>query len=225
MPSSASSLRSKPRLASTPATQATVRFHEWNRRLHFYLGLYFLFFIWLFALSGWLLNHGQFATAVGATERQETRYERAVAPLAGVSDTDRARDLMRQLQLTGEISWPASQPRDAFAFGVSRPIDSSQVRVDLETQQASVRHFENSPASAFRIFHAFSGTRYVDTNERDWILTTVWVGAMDALGIGLVLMVLGSYVMWWRLKRNRVLGLIVLAAGLVSCVLLVMELG
>ena len=35
----------------------------WNRRLHFYLGLYLLFFIWLFALTGLLLNHPKWSFA------------------------------------------------------------------------------------------------------------------------------------------------------------------
>jgi hypothetical protein len=40
---------------------------------------------------------------------------------------------------------------------------------------------------------------------------------MDALAAGLIVMVLGSYYMWWRLKPKRQLGLIVLAAGYVAC--------
>jgi hypothetical protein len=32
-------------------------FLVWNRRVHYYLGLYLLFFIWLFAFTGVLLNH------------------------------------------------------------------------------------------------------------------------------------------------------------------------
>ena len=39
---------------------------------------------------------------------------------------------------------------------------------------------------------------------------------MDALSAGLVIMVLGSYYMWWRLKRRHALGLVVLAAGIIS---------
>ena len=49
--------------------------------------------------------------------------------------------------------------------------------------------------------------------HRDWILTTVWVVAMDALAIGLVVMVFGSYYMWYLLKRRHALGWIVLAGG------------
>jgi hypothetical protein len=72
--------------------------------------------------------------------------------------------------------------------------------------------------AVFRIFHTFSGSRYnAPGNGRDWVLTTVWVIAMDALAAGLIVMVLGSYYMWYRLKKNHTLGFIVLAAGFASC--------
>jgi len=54
-------------------------------------------------------------------------------------------------------------------------------------------------------------------SERDWMLTSVWVFAMDALALGLVVMVLGSYYMWWHLKKKRTLGAFALAAGLATC--------
>jgi hypothetical protein len=196
---------------------AVVTFQVWNRRLHFYLGLYFLFFIWLFALSGWLLNHGQWAASLGANERRETRYERGLEPLAGGTDAARARDVMRQLNLTGEINWPASQPAGSLAFNVSRPGEANDIRVDLTRNHASVRRFENSGVATFRILHTFSGSRYADTSRRDWLVTTVWVIAMDALGVGLVVMILGSYYMWWRLTKKRSLGLLALGAGAACC--------
>ena len=58
-------------------------------------------------------------------------------------------------------------------------------------------------------------------SQRDWIVTTVWVIAMDALAVGLIVMVLGSYYMWWRLKKQKVLGIAALAAGFTACVLFV----
>jgi hypothetical protein len=44
---------------------------------------------------------------------------------------------------------------------------------------------------------------------------------MDALAIGLIVMVLGSYYMWYRLKKKRALGIVVLSAGVLSCGLFV----
>jgi hypothetical protein len=191
----------------------------WNRRLHFYLGLLFLFFLWLFSLTGLLLNHGKWAVAQAANQRRETRYERAIQPPDGSSDVGRARDVMRQLGLSGEIDWPsAGQQPGRFEFNVSRPRDAAQVRVDLAQNRASIQHFENSRLAAFRIFHTFSGSRFnTPGSQRDWILTSVWVFSMDALAAALIVMVLGSYYMWYRLKPKRQLGIFVLAVGFLTC--------
>jgi hypothetical protein len=203
--------------SAKPRNAGLALFEKWNRKLHFYLGLYFLFFLWLFSLTGLLLNHGQWLMA--ANERKETRYERPIDPPAGTTDLDRARDMMRQLNLQGEIDLPAAQQEAGrLSFNVSRPSDASQVRIDLDTRVASIQHFDNSRWATFRIFHTFSGSRYNQpASQREWIVTALWVFAMDALAAGLMVMVLGSYYMWWRLKPKRQLGFIVLTAGYLTC--------
>ncbi|MEN3338124.1 MAG: putative PepSY TM-like [Acidobacteriota bacterium] len=199
------------------SAKATVEL--WNRRMHFYLGLFFLVFLWLFSLTGLLLNHGKWAVAQAANHRREMRYEQPIQPPAGSSEMERARDVMRQLGLVGEIDWPAAPPQPGrMEFNVSRPSDASQVRVDLVQSRASVQHFENSRLAAVRIFHTFSGSRFnTSGSRRDWMLTSVWVFSMDALAAALIVMVLGSYYMWYRLKAKRRLGVIVLTGGVVSC--------
>jgi hypothetical protein len=197
---------------------AKAAFEKWNRKIHFYLGLFFIFFLWLFLLSGLMLNHGDWSISRAAIQRREARYERQVVLPAETTDIDRARDLMRQLNLKGEPDVPASQTPGFFAFQVGQPRDASQVKVDLAAGRASVDHFTNSGLAVFRIFHTFSGSKYNQPEtHRDWILTTIWVVAMDALAIGLVVMVLGSYYMWYRLKQTHTLGWIALASGFASC--------
>jgi CO/xanthine dehydrogenase Mo-binding subunit len=89
-------------------SSASAVFETWNRKLHYYLGLYFLFFLWLFLLTGLLLNHGRWALAQAAGQRRETRYEQSVRPPAGDTDLARAKDVAAQLHLTGEIDLPAT---------------------------------------------------------------------------------------------------------------------
>ena len=49
-----------------------------------------------------------------------------------------------------------------------------QVRVDLSTQQAVIRRFDNTALHSFQIFHTFSGSRFNQlANRRDWIVTSV----------------------------------------------------
>jgi hypothetical protein len=76
-----------------------------------------------------------------------------------------------------------------------------------------------------RILHTFSGVRIGDSrNQRDWILTSVWALSMDGVAIGLIVMVLGSYYMWWRLPRKRATGLLAIVSGWLACLLFVVGL-
>ena len=188
----------------------------WNRRLHYYLGLYFLFFLWLFSLTGLMLNHQQWFTDL--YDRHQVSYDPEIRTPFGVTRAEQTFDVMRQLNLRGEVDWPASQPVGHIDFNVSRPDGAAQVRVDLNAKQAYVKEFKNGALHAFQIFHTFSGSRFNQpASERDWIVTGVWVFAMDALAAGLIVMVLGSYYMWWRLKKRKSLGLAALAAGFAIC--------
>lgn len=40
---------------------------------------------------------------------------------------------------------------------------------------------------------------------------------MDAVAAGLIIMVFSSYIMWYRLKTKRLMGIVVLFLGFVSC--------
>ena len=196
---------------------STKRLEAWNRKFHFYLGLYFLFFLWLFSLSGLMLNHGQWRVSLAANGRTEQRSERSIQPPVGATEKDRARHVMLQLGLVGELDMPAQRPGE-LSFNTSRPSDSSQVRVDLVKNLATVQHFTNGHLSRFRILHTFSGSRYNQpSSERDWVVTTIWVVAMDALAAALMVMVCGSYYMWWRLKKRHGLGLAALLLGFLAC--------
>jgi len=53
-------------------------FKRWNRKLHFYAGLFLLFFMWLFALSGLLLNHPTWSFTEFWNNRKQTNYEREI---------------------------------------------------------------------------------------------------------------------------------------------------
>ena len=100
---------------------------------------------------------------------------------------------MRQLNLKGEIDWPVSQPVGHIDFSVNRPNGSAQVRVDLNAKKAYVKEFANGHLHTFQVFHTFSGTRFNQpATRRDWIVTSLWVWAMDALAAGLIVMVFGQ---------------------------------
>jgi hypothetical protein len=76
---------------------ATAAFLVWNRRIHYYLGLFLLFVTWLFVFTGLLLNHPRWQFAQFWPNRVQTTAEYDVQPLRTGSDVERARYPMRQL--------------------------------------------------------------------------------------------------------------------------------
>lgn len=202
-----------------------ARLEAWNRKLHYYLGLYFLLFLWLFSFTGLLLNHPRWALSHIPNE-SSPEYARTIEPPSGGTDLARAIDVARQLGLTGEIDVPQTpQATGRLGFTITYPKQATQVSVELAEQRASVRQVDRSFWSAFKISHTFSGSRYnMPGMYREWLVTSMWVVAMDALAAGLLAMVLGSYYMWYRLKPKRAAGCIALTLGLLSCGLFVIGL-
>lgn len=190
----------------------------WNQRLHIYLGLYFLVFLWLFALSGLLLNHGwQFAEFW--PQRKQSMREQAITVPAVTSDLLRAQDIMRQLALAGEIEWTSTRPTaQRFDFRVQRPGRTADVRVDLEKSVATVQDIQVNGWGIFRTLHTFTGTRAnAPTAERDWWLTKLWSFSMDALAVGLILLVLTSITLAIE-RRDKWLGsAVALGLGFAAC--------
>lgn len=190
----------------------------WNRRGHYYLGLYFLFFLWLFAFTGLLLNHGwQFADFWPT--RTVSKFERDVRIPATGTELDRAQQLMAQLEISGEIEWTGhSKDAARFEFRASRPGTISNIVIDTARGKAAVEQIGFNGWGTMRVLHTFTGVRRGDArNERDWALTTVWALAMDALSLGIILMVLSGIYMWWRIPVKRRLGLAALLLGTVAC--------
>jgi len=206
-------------LPDPASPRSTVNLETLNRKLHYYLGLYFLFFLWLFSFTGLLLNHPQWRFGEFWPQRKEIRFEKAIEPTPATNDLERAQDLMRQLNVAGEIDWPdRKQEPGRLDFNVNRPGRMNRISADLAQRRASVLQTDINAWGVMNVLHTFSGTRANNPNaKRDWVLTTVWVFAMDVLAAGLLLMVLSSYYMWYRLKQKRRLGLIALTAGAISC--------
>ncbi len=195
------------------------RFRTWNRKLHYYLGLFLLLFLWLFSVSGLLLNHPKWATGEFWSDRRETIAERAIQRPAVTGDLGIATDLMRQLAVVGEVSDIQRAPSGtAFAFQVVRPGHVFRVAADFAAGRASVTEIELNAWGVMDALHKFTGVRLDKPNEqRDWLLTRIWSFAMDALALGLVVLVASGVYLWWRLPQKRAGGIIALILGMAGC--------
>jgi len=142
---------------SQPASPAPLRdsarlfavCERWNRKLHFYTGLFLIVFLWLFAFTGLLLNHPNWTFHESWRNRHETKFQLPIEPPAAglVGDLDQARDLMRQMSIDGEILWTTTRSDGApFEFQVRTP---------------RTRHFTSIASSAGNLIQDFSLIRII----------------------------------------------------------------
>ena len=190
----------------------------WNRKGHYYLGLYFLFFLWLFAFTGLLLNHS-WTFAEFWPSRNVLTFERQVTVDAKTDDLSRARDTMRQLGIVGEIEWTATRiDSTTFAFRTTRPGRTWNVTVNPVVSRAAVEQTDINAWGIMRVLHTFTGVRAGDErNDRDWLLTTVWALSMDAVAVGLIMIVVSGLYLWIGLPTKRKTGLGALLGGSIAC--------
>jgi hypothetical protein len=212
-------------IAPAAAETAPSGFPRWNRRLHFHGGLYFLFFTWLFALTGLLLNHSAWEFARFWPDRKVTTSEHALrSPPATASLLEAARDVCRQIGLEGEIEWVTNRPdAQRLEFRVNRPGVQVEIKTDFASGRATVRRTAVNAWGIAHHLHSFTGVRVNDPrrNQRDWIVTTAWALAMDAVAIGLLVVVASGIVMWWCGGGQRRGGAIALGLGTALCAFLV----
>jgi hypothetical protein len=200
----------------------------WNRKLHYYVGLYFLFFLWLFTFTGLLLNHSSWTFAEFWPNRKVSAFERQIQRPSSPrdleqADLEQARDIMHQLGIAGEIEWITARADSArLEFRANRPGHNFDIKADLEQARATVSVTEMNAWGIMRVLHTFTGVRAGDSrNQRDWIPTTVWALSMDAVAAGMVFMVCSGLYMWYGLTTKRAAGLAALGLGTAICGLFV----
>lgn len=207
--------------SSKPRARSWAGIERWNRKLHFYSGLFLIFFLWLFAFTGLILNHPTWTFHEHWKNRTEKTYERAIAAPGAdaANDLDQARDIMRQLDIEGDILWTTTRTNASLLdFQVRRPGHFFFIKADWGKGNATVRQAEVNLWGIMKVLHVFDGNVSDDPrNRRDWTLTYLWAYSMDAVAAGLIFMVVSSVFMWLRLPQKRWTGVIVLGLGCLSC--------
>lgn len=205
---------------------SATEIERWNRKLHYYTGLYLLFFIWLFAFTGLLLNHSQWKFAEFWPNRKQSRQEYQIQRPSGGDDLTQALALMRQLGMVGEVEWTTTRADpNRFEFRISRPGHIREVKADFGAGRATVERIDMNEWGVLHILHTFSGVHRADQrNQRDWIFTELWAWGMDTVAAGLIFMVLSSLYMWYGLRTRRFWGMLCLGIGTAVCGLFVIGL-
>jgi hypothetical protein len=186
-----------------------------NRKLHTYIGVFFLLFIWLFCLSGVVLNHPKWRISDFWGERKEVSREVPIASRTAADDLAAAKMIMEQLRLRGEVSGSIGHADPAIiTFQVVRPGNIYQIKADFAHLRAQVKQIHVNGWGRLNMLHSFTGVRRTDPSlHQNWWVTGVWRFLMDALAISLIIMVLSGIYIWYVRARWRLTGSILLVLG------------
>lgn len=187
-------------------------FNFWNRKFHIHIGLFLLLFIWLFSLSGLLLNHHWEFASFWEQRKQSESVTDMTLP-AKFDSAALLHTVVEKLGISGEVT-NVKFSADAVDFRVTSPGKGREIHVDLAKGTVTQKQYVLNIWGKIRTLHTFNGVdkRNIE-KEANWLVTSIWKFAMDGIAILLILLCGSSWVMWYKIRRDYRWGAVVLAFG------------
>lgn len=193
---------------------------KWNRKIHIYIGLFLLLFIWLFGISGLLLNH-HWEFANSWEHRKVINYDKTIEISKEREKHILVIEIMDKLNLNGSIvnlrySTDASQ----LNFIVTKLGLRYDIQVGLNDGKVLIKETELDQWAIMRALHTSRNPTLTEQNERyPNLIASIWSFSMDVVSVGLIIICLGGWYLWWQVDRKRFyLGLVSLSCGFILCI-------
>lgn len=181
-----------------------MTFQNLNRKTHIYLGLFFLLFVWLFALSGLILNHGNWKFTSFWEEREETTEEFQLPESSMNSISEQT--ILNYFQLTGEVRIQKQTP-ELLEIRIESPGIVNDIHIDLPHGKGTRKQLKYNAWGKLRGLHTFNGVNKDQPSDSpNWWITATWRFAMDIVAIGLIIICITSWIMWFKVRNEFKLG-------------------
>ena len=188
---------------------------HWNRRFHIHLGLFLLLFTWLFSLSGLLLNHGDWKFASFWEERQEETNE-FTFPMDLLNKPDLEQEVMVYLKIEGELQ-KQNLTDEVLEFRVQSSGKVREVHLQLNNGSGTQKVITFNFWGQWRTLHTFNGVNKGDVlQDPTWWITQTWKITMDGMAIGLILICITSWIMWFKVRKEYRVSYWVILASVIS---------
>lgn len=185
-----------------------------NRKLHIYAGLFIVLFIWLFFVSGLLMNHGKWKFKNFYEKRIQEKTEFNISASIINNNPDAVNTIKKNLNLSGEVTNIRIQEKN-LAFRVSSPGLVQEVNVD-SAGNGSLNIMKYNFWGKLHTLHLFNGMDKNNPEQRPaWIVTRLWRIMMDITAIILIILSLGSWIMWIKVRKDYKSGYLFLSAGII----------
>ncbi|MBC8427683.1 PepSY-associated TM helix domain-containing protein [bacterium] len=194
---------------------------DWIRDSHCYLGLFISPFILLFALTAILFNHKFRASNTASDVKIETRIASVEIPTY-VGGVAQIKQIMRQVDVSGEVIAARHLPTEnQLKIVAMRPGQRININVDLKHQTAEIERRHTGIWRALLYLHRSPGPHNIK-HRANWLYTKLWAFLADAtVYLFCFISVSGIYI-WYIIKSERKIGIILLGAGCLSFFLIIL---
>ena len=196
------------------------RFYRLTRDLHLYLGLFISPFVLVFAISVFFLVHSWIPQL--ASESVQTRIVSALTlpedlqKLSGRPLIDALKPTLKKMNVSGELGFVRRLDKEAtLIIPVIIPGRLTTVNLNITSREATIVTRETGWADALMTLHKSPGQHGPDI-RMNWLAMKAWSWFADAtVYLTLFITVSGLY-LWYMLRVERKIGLILLFAGTLS---------
>lgn len=190
-----------------------MTFSHFNRRLHLYLGLFLLPWLFMYGLSSIPFAHNQYFQQRDEAKKIPLWTVRLQQPLELPVPADPAalREFARQVLRQVGVDQPnfgANRPNprtvNIYAFSFLR---ATRVTVAVEQKQVTVED------RRFRFDQFLTGLHARGGFEQDGLVQDSWGVVVDLVALAVILWVLSGLYLWWGVPGHRAWGWVTLLAG------------
>lgn len=193
------------------------QYYSLVRTLHLHFGLMISPFILIFSFSVFWFNHPSIFNSYEIQESDVTT-KRVGALQSLETDLLTAKEIIRQLDVTGEIDW-ISKTDTTISFPVHKPGLSMNIFLNTKTGEVRVQNQVKGIGNGMVYLHTMPGPHNAMLRGNSFFMK-VWRVVTDTL-VYIVLFVTASGIfLWYFLKPERALGLYSLGAGIMLFIVL-----
>jgi hypothetical protein len=187
--------------------------------LHIYVGLALSPLVLLFAISVILLDHPSIPLGGARGIRKISAIVQIPENLERVEGMARAQafqQIMRQMGVAGEIGYINYNPsQHRMVAPVFKPGSEITLDVNLSTHIASLEERKTGILAALIYLHKSPGPHNANIRG-NWFYTRAWRWLADASAYLILFISASGIYLWWVIKTERKIGLVLLGAGALS---------
>jgi len=190
-------------------------FYIWTRDLHLYIGLALSPLVLLFAVSVILLDHPSIPLGGAGVVRNTSaavQVQENLEHLEGMARAQALQQVMRQMGVVGEIGYVYTPGPHRMVAPIFRPGSEMTLDLDLSTHIASVEERRTGMLAALIYLHKSPGPHNANIRG-NWFYTRAWRWMADASAYLIFFISLSGIYLWWVIKAERKIGLLLIGAG------------